>query len=641
MTADDRTPLAAKELIEQAYEGFTRTGLLLERAALHWIAPYEGRLDLPPEQHAFLARSRRETGRQRRRLWLRVGTLLLLVGLGIGGGLSLRANRQLQQALEHGQQLNHQLQVEKAASQRRLVASYAEHGRQELLRGQPQRAAVYLSEAYQLGETGASLRVLLALALQRLGAQLASLEGEAWSWPSIAFSADGTRLVTVDRRDATEQVAKVWQASDGLFLFAMQDTPERVDDRLAAVVGPLTWVPTTSPPDDPRLVTADEDGKIQVTRGPGKQLLPSLDGSLGPIAAYRNSILAIAKANGTVEVREMFLAGSLLASFVEDPQELRALTFSPEGSHLVVVRTDGTVQIRDTFTAQPLTAFADPHGVRALTFSPEGSHLVVVRTDGTVQIRDASTAQPLTAFADPHGLSAAAFSPDGTRLVTTSAAGTVQVWAMPGGQLLTALEGHPGPVHAAAFSPDGTRLVTTSAAGTVQVWAMPGGQLLTTQGHPGPVHAAAFSWMALCLVTASRDRVQVWEAPRGQLLASFQGPPGAVVSAAFRPEGIHLVTVSPDGTAHVWDAVSGQLLPALQEPAARVGSAAFSPDGVRLVTTLGTKTAQVWDAASGQLLTTLSGHTDWVYAAAFRACLKSLRGLCRMEICMKKLIQAT
>ena len=87
MTADDRTPLAAKELIEQAYEGFTRTGLLLERAALHWIAPYEGRLDLPPEQHAFLARSRRETGRQRRRLWLRVGTLLLLVGLGIGGGV--------------------------------------------------------------------------------------------------------------------------------------------------------------------------------------------------------------------------------------------------------------------------------------------------------------------------------------------------------------------------------------------------------------------------------------------------------------------------------------------------------------------------------------------------------------------------
>ena len=62
---------------------------------------------------------------------------------------------------------------------------------------------------------------------------------------------------------ATEQVAKVWQASDGLFLFAMQDTPERVDDRLAAVVGPLPWVPTTCPPDYPRRSPRMRTGKYR------------------------------------------------------------------------------------------------------------------------------------------------------------------------------------------------------------------------------------------------------------------------------------------------------------------------------------------------------------------------------------------
>ncbi len=333
---------------------------------------------------------------------------------------------------------------------------------------------------------------------------------------SVAFSADGTRLVTVDRQDATEQVAKVWQAGNGLFLFAMQAPPERVDDRLAAVVGRLTWVPTTFyPPDDPRLVTADEGGVIQVTRVPRKQLLPSLDGPLGPIAAYRNSILAIARADGTVEVREMTLAGHLLTSFVVDPPELRALTFSPDGAHLVVVRADGTVQLRDTFTAQLLTAFADPPGVRTVTFSPDGAHLVVVRADGTVQLRDTFTAQLLTAFADPPGLSAAAFSPDGTRLATTSTAGMVQVWAMPSGQLLTTLAGHPGPVHAAAFSPDGTRLVTTSAAGMVQVWAMPSGQLL-----------AAFA--------------RAWSTSTAAVLACRLPPSRAIrlgLTAAFSPDG--------------------------------------------------------------------------------------------------------
>ncbi|HEY5869424.1 MAG TPA: AAA family ATPase [Candidatus Tectomicrobia bacterium] len=616
MTADDRTPLAALELIAQAYEGFKGTGLLLERAALQWIAPYADRLPLSPEQQAFLARSKKEATRQRRRLGRRVGAVVLAIVL-VGGSVALwqlsqakrEAETQRQRAMEQAQQ-----------AQRRLVASYAEQGRQELLRGQPQRAAVYLSEAYQRGETRASLRVLLALALPRLGAQLASLEHK-WPVSAVAFSADGTHLVTVHRQDATEHVAKVWQAGNGQFLFAIQDPPESVDDRLAAVVGRLTWVPTPFyRPDDTRLVTADEGGVMQVSRVPRKQLLPSLDGPLGPIAAYRNSTLAMARADGTVEVREMTLAGHLLTSFVVDPPGLSALTFSPDGAHLVVVRADGTVQLRDTFTAQLLTAFADPPGLSAAAFSPDGTRLATTSTAGTVQVWAMPGGQLLTALAGhPGPVHAAAFSPDGTRLVTTSAAGTVQVWAMPSGQLLTALAGHPGPVHAAAFSPDGTRLVTTSTAGTVQVWAMPSGQLLTAlTGHTDWVYTAAFSPDGTRLVTVGQDMVKVWEAPRSQLLTSFQGPRGPAVSAAWSPEGVRVVTVRPDGTAHVWDAVRGQRLIALQEPAARVGFAALSPDGVRLVTTLGTsKTAQVWDAASGQLLTTLEGHTGWVYAAAF------------------------
>jgi hypothetical protein len=88
------------ELIDRAYEAYRATGLLLEPEALALIAPFQDELVVPAEKQRFLDLSRQTVRRLRRRLWLRVVALLLLVGLGGGGFLGARLYWSKQQLKE-------------------------------------------------------------------------------------------------------------------------------------------------------------------------------------------------------------------------------------------------------------------------------------------------------------------------------------------------------------------------------------------------------------------------------------------------------------------------------------------------------------------------------------------------------------
>jgi hypothetical protein len=212
----ERELTKVRELIARAYEAYRATGLLLEPEALALIAPFQDELVVPAEKQRFLDLSRQMARRRRRGLWLRVGALLLVVGLGVGGFFGMQlywSNSQLKTT-------NRQLEVEKAEAntqrqaattqaqqaQQRLAALYTEQGRQELLQGSPSKAVVYLSEAYQNGATGPVLGVLLADAMRPIDAQLASLEGHTSAVTAAQFSPDGTRVLTVSR-DLTR---KLW-----------------------------------------------------------------------------------------------------------------------------------------------------------------------------------------------------------------------------------------------------------------------------------------------------------------------------------------------------------------------------------------------------------------------------------------------
>jgi hypothetical protein len=70
--------------------------------------------------------------------------------------------------------------------------------------------------------------------------------------------------------------------------------------------------------------------------------------------------------------------------------------FSPDGRRLAVAIADGSVQVRDTGTNQPLLALVRPHGLHypLLEFSPDGRHLVGLAEDNTVSVWDAAPPAP-------------------------------------------------------------------------------------------------------------------------------------------------------------------------------------------------------------------------------------------------------
>ena len=113
-----------------------------------------------------------------------------------------RAESATQEAIAQRQRASEQAQ----RAQQRLVALYTEEGRRELLQGSTLRAVVYLSEAYKGGETGPTLRMLLADAMRPVDAQLVSLTGHVSTVFSAQFSSDGTRVVTA----SADKTAKIW-----------------------------------------------------------------------------------------------------------------------------------------------------------------------------------------------------------------------------------------------------------------------------------------------------------------------------------------------------------------------------------------------------------------------------------------------
>jgi hypothetical protein len=87
------------ELIDRAYEAYRTTKLLLEPRALELIAPFERELVLPPEKREFLELSRHTASKQRRKLWLKVGVLLLGMGLSVAGAFAWQLWQQYQKAV--------------------------------------------------------------------------------------------------------------------------------------------------------------------------------------------------------------------------------------------------------------------------------------------------------------------------------------------------------------------------------------------------------------------------------------------------------------------------------------------------------------------------------------------------------------
>ncbi|MFP3900652.1 MAG: BTAD domain-containing putative transcriptional regulator [Acidimicrobiia bacterium] len=336
------------------------------------------------------------------------------------------------------------------------------------------------------------------------GREHATLPAVAITYSAVAYTADGSRLVT----PSGARSVTVWDTRTFSCLRTLggpsdpspsPNTGEIPSDPPVASGAQVIALDVSG---DGRLVAGAgvdgsvrvwdlETGRESVAVRPGPVVAPWMDVAWSP----DGDILAVATNNvfgpperlrRTGRVTIVDRSGREVNVLQEDVGVVvGSVAFSADGAQLVTTRglgltgrsdrRPGQLVIWDWRAADVERSIDAPVGKAAT--SPAG-HLVATTTwqvfsGGTVDVWNAATGRHVTTLAGhTGGAMALAFSRDGSRLATGSSDGTVQIWDPYSGERLLVLREHGSMVSAVAFSPDGSQLASVGTEGAVRVWAL-------------------------------------------------------------------------------------------------------------------------------------------------------------------------
>ncbi len=470
--------------------------------------------------------------------------------------------------------------------------------------------------------------------------KLATLVGHNGYAMSAAFSADSAYLITT----GVDQTARLWNARTGAAMTTLRSEGGMVR---AAAFDPLG-----------RTVTTVTSGSIaRVWKLPDGEPGAILDGHAAGVRAVdydRNGTrIASAGADGRVVIWNA-ATGSQVASLQGHLAAVVSVQFSPDGKEIVTGSNDGTLRVwKPVF--EPLRAMlVHPEDLDDAQFSPDGTRLVTACLDHQARIFDAETGQLVRSVVDDGAIHQARFTFDGAHLVT-GGDHRVVVWNLADGAIVAAtVVEHP--INRLAISRDGM-VSFGDDAGSASIWR-PGTAPQRLLSGTRAVRAITFSpdgqllaiggWDNFVRLWRTRDLVpaiapidlhrRVWDiafSPDGARIAVAQDgvattirvPAGTiehvmrhggfVETVRFRPDGKQLATASEDGTAGLWNAETGALDAQLRSGSNVVFMASYDPTGRFVVTAGDDRTAAIWDTASGEMLQRLRGHSVSLWTSMF------------------------
>ncbi len=309
---------------------------------------------------------------------------------------------------------------------------------------------------------------------------------------SVAFSADGTKLVT----GGLDQVAAIWNARTGRRLLQLEGHTGRVLDVAFSPLGT-------------EVATASSDGTARIWDAESGNLLAPLFGHTDFVRTveFAPDGLSVVTSSDDGTARTWALNGRRLATFAGHSERLGDAVFSPDGTRVATVADDGTIRIWDTGASPDLIEKdVDPPSAPSTEASSPGGEVTATADGSTVTLtREDGQSEEL----DGHRLAvtSVAFAPNGERLVTSGRDSDVVLWDVRTAAPLRRLRGHFGAVNDARFSPDG-RWIVTAGPRSVGLWRASDGRLVRLLVGPGgPFEAAAFTDDSRAIVALSEGGV--------------------------------------------------------------------------------------------------------------------------------------
>ncbi|HTJ45811.1 MAG TPA: protein kinase [Kofleriaceae bacterium] len=496
----------------------------------------------------------------------------------------------------------------------KLSRLYEEQGRQELLGGRPQRALLYLGEAYALGDRP-SLRFLLARALPYLEPEIARTI-DAGSWVIGAwFSADGKSIVTqsMERKDVghDRELITIWDAATGAprvhippFETFPSDVAISPDGREVLALHPISNDLRTESPDGSVSYTPRDRGEVII--------FDAATGAEKRRIALRGNPRASAWANGgkslvTLDATDGMIVWDGSGARLGGASFARVAAVSRDGTRIYA--GDGKRgAVYDAATLAEITSWKQTELPNRAWFSRDDENVYLALQSGFDQ-RSAITGTSWTMHAYPpvddervpgeiHGVAS------GEAVAVARGSRAIVYYGYEPGVVIA---GHERDITAIDISADSTRVLTASEDGTARVWDAKTGRLLAWLDGTSWIDTARFAADGAHVLTSDRDgKVRLWDVPVTRAYADTSTESTqAAASFAWSPDGARLAMASDDGSIGIWDAATGARTGTLASDEKPSGGLAWSPDGAQL---LGAgETIRIWDTKTGAQRSELNG----------------------------------
>lgn len=440
------------------------------------------------------------------------------------------------------------------------------------------------------------------------GALLFRLRGHADYPCSVAFSADGQKLVSAGGSDKS---VIVWDLTNRRIITKFKGHAEVV------VAAKFT-------PDGRRVVSAGSDGTVRVWDLATGQEFHQLkhDGRVWAIDISPDGEL-VATTSGREDRSRIqswnLETGERIWELPGDGHQAD-LAFSPNGKCLAVADSLHHVRIYDRQTLQRIQVIDtfigySPH----LTFSPDGKQIAANQADNSVRIWDAERGTVIeTVRGQNSRVQNVAFRPASTEIAFGTVNDFVFVYDAGAEQGTTSLHPQHGRTTAIDFSPDGSQLASCGENGMVQTWNVQKGGAGTVLAKVSmPVRSLAYSPDGRYLAACGDDRIaRVWDLTTSTCVTEFAEHTRALQVIAYSPDGTLIATAGRTRHVKVWEPLSGRVRYAFEHSKREVRSLAFSPDGRYLAVAGRGDPVELWELETTQRKYTISCGVP-VYEVAF------------------------
>ncbi len=297
------------------------------------------------------------------------------------------------------------------------------------------------------------------------------------------------------------------------------------------------------------------------------------------------------------------------------------IAYNPDGSKIAYNIWD-IVYIVDSKTGNLLRILSGhSDDVKCLSFSPDGNKIATASYDNTCKLWDLQSGKEIsTLIGHSRGVECIIFSPDGSKIASGSWDNTIKIWDSNNGAELCNLSGHKSTIESLSFSPDGKLLASGSRDSTCKIWDIASGSEIRTLTKSVDIFSVDFNPDGSILASAGRDGIKLWDVKSGVKIShdtSLIGHKDVILDLMFSPNGRMLASGSKDKTIKLWDVDSGDLIRTLIGHEWGVYCLSFSPDGSNIASGGLDKTIRIWDVSSGTVIDTLSGHENNVNSVKF------------------------